>query len=112
MTKYDSLKKALKVRARLAKERNSPNVKKELEIYNKSIVRKRDKLESVRGKVKTVRLPVSEYKKWTPKMNAMIYHGPKAERPEKLKQFRELVKQVDQHTPRIAHWVLNSSEHL
>ena len=28
MTKDDSLKKALKVRARLAKERNSPNVKK------------------------------------------------------------------------------------
>ena len=66
MTKDDSWKKALKVRARLAKERDSPNVKKKQEIYNKSIVRKRDKLESVRGKVKTVRLPVNEYKKWTP----------------------------------------------
>ena len=42
MTKDDSLKKALKVRARLAKERDSPNVKKKQEIYNKSIVRKRE----------------------------------------------------------------------
>ena len=66
MTKDDSLKKALKVRARLAKERDSPNVKKKQEIYNKSIVRKRDKLESVRGKVKTVRPPAKEYNKWTP----------------------------------------------
>ena len=66
MTQSDSLKKARKVRARLAQRRDSIKVKKKLEQYNKSIVRKRDKLESVCGNVKTVRLPVSEYKKWTP----------------------------------------------
>ena len=41
-------------------------VKKKMEQHNKSIVRKRDKLEIVCGNVKTVRLPVSEYKKLTP----------------------------------------------
>ena len=52
MTRSDSLKKARKVRARLAKGRDSAKVKKTLEQYNKSIVRKRDKLEIVSGKVK------------------------------------------------------------
>ena len=65
MTRSDSLKKARKVRARLAQGRDSPKVKKKLEQYNKTIVRKRDKLEILCGKVKTVRLKVSEYKKWT-----------------------------------------------
>ena len=47
MTKDESLKNARRTRARLAKGRDSPNVKKK---------------QSVSGKIKTVRLPVSEYK--------------------------------------------------
>ena len=66
MTRSDSLKKARKVRARLAQRRDSIKVKKKLEQYNKKIVRKRDKLETLCGNVKTVRLKVNEYKKWTP----------------------------------------------
>ena len=66
MTQSDSLKKARKVRARLAQRRDSKKVKKKLEKYNKTIVRKREKLETLCGHVKTVRLKVSEYKKWTP----------------------------------------------
>ena len=66
MKRSESLKKARQVRARLAQGRDSPKVKKKLDQYNKTIIRKRDKLESLCGKVKTVRLKVSEYKKWTP----------------------------------------------
>ena len=66
MSKADSLKKARNIRAQVLKGRDSKKVKAKLEKYNKSVIRKRDELQCISGKVTAKRLPVSEYKKWTP----------------------------------------------
>ena len=66
MSKADSLKKARKIRAQMLKGRDSKHVKAKLEKYNRSVTRKRDELQCISGKVTAKRLPVSEYKKWTP----------------------------------------------
>ena len=50
----------------MAKGRDSEKVKKKLKQYNNAVVRKRDELQCINGKVKAARLQVGEYKKWTP----------------------------------------------